>query len=808
MPQSRFAPILRSLLILALSLCASAVHAQKIVRQIEIHSGWGGLATPQNADVLIQRKNGAFVCNGKPVDATKVQALVTALEAPSIPQPEMNNLGLTPEWLKANTQLAEQKLPGRLSDATADQKQLFESSFTSPEVIKKVVAALFGYVSMDDYPFAKIAITFEDGSKLTADSDSYYAFMIPWQLSDKSMPSYNVNISRALSVLMPPKAPNKQRLAGEEFISALADRLSDQIKDEWNLLGVESRAGDALSKLRSVYTVERADINPYHNVDYGKAWSEKGPHETNLNVTIRKPSFPPNVSEDVVLLYDQNRVEGVDEFLRTGAKYEDLALSVPWLNDYIREHPKEAVWLAYVHHSSFSDHAMLSFTLDMKARGREDLIPVVRAQQNQIALLKIGFVYWIVFPDKHMMLWRYDGPSGFLKWNRSNFPAGLCGSYQGNDVGCSGREIMPDGTLASEHASRDQECMGAHQAAGVRTADELFPVMDHDRAGFIDITGKLIIPLCFDKLGGFSEGLARFERDDKWGYIDANGSVIIEPKFPWAEEFSEGRARVQVTGDSLAYNGRWGFIDKSGNVVVPPSYRESSAGGSNIGSDANDDAFHEGRAVVKAEDSEGYVDEAGSVVIPLQFTYADRFSEGLAAVAIESADETNSWGYIDTAGKWVIPQMFYRASRFSEHLAFVSTVRDCGYIDPSGKFALQPPIPLDEKDCSSIGGDFSEGLATWRVGKKYGFIDRSGRIAVRPQFDAALHFSEGLAAVRIGAKWGYIDKTGKLVIELTALDSVEDFHHGLAFVRTEDSRYGYINKSGKYVWTPTFLYNN
>jgi len=36
----------------------------------------------------------------------------------------------------------------------------------------------------------------------------------------------------------------------------------------------------------------------------------------------------------------------------------------------------------------------------------------------------------------------------------------------------------------------------------------------------------------------------------------------------------------------------------------------------------------------------------------------------------------------------------------------------------------------------------------------------------------------------------------------------EDFHNGLAFVSTKDGKYGYIDKTGKYVWTPTLLYKN
>src|SRR5579872_1966053 len=71
---------------------------QKPASRVEIHIGWGGLGTPQNADITIRRKDGAFVCDGNAVDAAKVRALVSALESPPLAKPEMENLGITPAW--------------------------------------------------------------------------------------------------------------------------------------------------------------------------------------------------------------------------------------------------------------------------------------------------------------------------------------------------------------------------------------------------------------------------------------------------------------------------------------------------------------------------------------------------------------------------------------------------------------------------------------------------------------------------------------------------------------------------------------
>ena len=68
------------------------------------------------------------------------------------------------------------------------------------------------------------------------------------------------------------------------------------------------------------------------------------------------------------------------------------------------------------------------FTADMKLLGREDLIEQVKSQQAGIALLIINDTNtksnWLLFPDKHMVLWRYAGSSRLLKWAPKDFRKG------------------------------------------------------------------------------------------------------------------------------------------------------------------------------------------------------------------------------------------------------------------------------------------------------------------------------------------------------------------------------------------------
>lgn len=796
--------ILSILFGLAVVAGATAAAAPASVREIRIRSAWGGLGTPRDETITIRARKGKLERDGIRVEQAKADALIAALRARLISEPEATNLGITAPWIEK--QIADPKGRFRLEVARATQSQtaLLAETLRDPGRVAQILPSLFRYFRTDDYPAARVEVIFDDGSQLNAETDSQYPFMVPWRVSSNDAPTYNADISRAVANLLSKKSPNKDRLAGSGVAYELISTAKRAIERDWNLRGSEDRAGEALAALRLTYEVVASEIHPSHHPEYGTATYKGEPQQMNLHATLRKPFFPPGVTVALVLEQAQGKVEGIQRFLATAEKYEKLALSVPWLTQYMRANPRASIRISFVQDRSFGEKALRTFADDMRLRDRLDLVERVRAEQSEIVLLIAGNQYaesyWLLFPDKHMLLWRFGGPTGLLKWKADDFPAGECVEYKIPRGGCAGSEITPEGELAAARAPRDQVCVTSNrrERPTIGGEDTLFSVESGRRGGFIDKTGRVVIPLCFDGTGDFSEGLARFERDKKWGYLDMAGNVVIEPVFPWAQEFSEGLARVQIAGTRLGPDAHWGFINRTGSIVIDERKVSGLGESWNMGSNGFESAFHDGLAMIDAGGKKGYVDKTGKVVISPQFAYAYPFSGGLAA-ATESAD--GPWGFIDKTGAWAIAPSYEYASSFSEGLASVNRTRKCGYIDTTGTMVLQPET-RGETDCATIAGEFSGGLARWKFGKKYGFIDRTGKTVIKPVYDLTYHFAEGLAAVMVGGHWGYIDAAGKMVIPLMPLNRAEDFHNGLAPVVTKDGSHGYVDRAGKFVWPP------
>jgi hypothetical protein len=215
----------------------------------------------------------------------------------------------------------------------------------------------------------------------------------------------------------------------------------------------------------------------------------------------------------------------------------------------------------------------------------------------------------------------------------------------------------------------------------------------------------------------------------------------------------------------------------------------------------------------------GYTDKYGKVLIQPTYQRASNFSEGLAAVAIKG-DGGLKYGYIDKSDKFIIKPRYDGVQDFSENLAAVDLGGCRGFIDKTGKVVIKARFKAGKQLCK-----FVNGLApVCTVDKSlFGYIQKDGELKIPDKYEKALPFSEGLAAVKLGGKWGYIDTLGKFVIQ-PEFTNAQDFTDGLAAVSVSgksdyypfppltffkaalSEHWGYIDKGGKLVIKPTFVY--
>jgi hypothetical protein len=278
--------------------------------------------------------------------------------------------------------------------------------------------------------------------------------------------------------------------------------------------------------------------------------------------------------------------------------------------------------------------------------------------------------------------------------------------------------------------------------------------------GYADEAGEVVLVPGFEPAGGtlhrrFSGGRAAVRSGARLGFIDRTGRLAVPARWLTAEDFSEERALVCDEHGC-------GFVDPDGRYARVPE----AMGGT---------SYRDGMASIvlamgMTHRRTAFVNAAGSV-LPGQYEGNGSYSEGLAPVRFGG-----NWGYVDRAGKPVIRNTFQEAGDFSEGLAAVTLdTGRCGYVDRAGKLA----VPARFASCRPFSGglalvDLSEGPGD---AERPAFVARDGRIAIRgdaslPPFRSASDFVDGLAAVGDGpldlagdgqVRLGYLDGTGRFV---------------------------------------------
>ena len=82
--------------------------------------------------------------------------------------------------------------------------------------------------------------------------------------------------------------------------------------------------------------------------------------------------------------------------------------------------------------------------------------------------------------------------------------------------------------------------------------------------GYVDKSGKFVIPPQFESAAPFAEGVAVIHQCGEAFFIDQTGKTVLKADFRYASSFSGGLARIERETTSGWMSG---YVDKSGKIV-------------------------------------------------------------------------------------------------------------------------------------------------------------------------------------------------------------------------------------------------
>lgn len=223
--------------------------------------------------------------------------------------------------------------------------------------------------------------------------------------------------------------------------------------------------------------------------------------------------------------------------------------------------------------------------------------------------------------------------------------------------------------------------------------------------GYMDATGRRVIPPVFDAADDFVDDVAIVSKDGFYGLIDSTGKFLIEPQYSFLFNLQDGFFKAEDR------DGNTGVVDKTGQVIVAREY---------------DDVFHlqKNFFMVEKDQLNGCYDITGKQIFPASSTLGIFFVDGLSTVT----DEFKT-GMIDSTGKYFIPLDYDSIGYFFNGYTTMTKNGVYGAIDSTGKVVIEAKY--------TILRPFVNGFAVFRLKGKFGYVNTKGEEVVGAKFEDA-----------------------------------------------------------------------
>jgi len=299
-----------------------------------------------------------------------------------------------------------------------------------------------------------------------------------------------------------------------------------------------------------------------------------------------------------------------------------------------------------------------------------------------------------------------------------------------------------------------------------------YPCIEDDyRYGFIDRTGKEIIPLQYSYCNDFENGKAIAWRGKQCGIIDRNGNTLLP--FNYTNISMNAKGAIISSGEN--YYRYYGIIDSACHITVPVKFK-------------NIQHYSDNLFLLFSDDKILVTDISGKVMITLSLVhYYPVCENGFLYLTLGSYHPQQL--LIRQDDKFVFREYDYISIFKFDSVALVERDSKKGLIDRKGNY-LVPLIDVDEIEFPK------DGIAIIKKNNEFGLADSTGIIVPCGKYQEMNEFCGDMSLVTSQTVlYGYIDRNGTEVIPCIYYKA-NNFSEGYATVAKEITKSFFIDKNG------------
>lgn len=313
-------------------------------------------------------------------------------------------------------------------------------------------------------------------------------------------------------------------------------------------------------------------------------------------------------------------------------------------------------------------------------------------------------------------------------------------------------------------------------------------VLKEGKFGFIDTQLKEVIPCQYEAAGDFVNGCAKVKESGRWGFVNPDGSKVSPAIYKRVVDFSHGMAAVVGENDSL------GFINKKGELVIPCRF-ENREDPKFEGYPSSCSVYLDGRRLLINEQGEDMSDTDAPVLMTEKYDSSPYWTEMSERVNQRVSYELAATPYDEIsylARNYLMVMKKKDVKRYGVLLYNVTN--------------SQEVIPCE---FDNVSGPYCGGPVDYFVVEKsgkYGAYTIDGKELLPCVYQMIGH--EGLKYILVERDdlFGFVDGTGKEVVPCQFSDA-RPFNAAMTAVevsKKDKKVWNFIDKTGKVVFTPEF----